>query len=331
MPDALSILVTCRTCGDSFLKSLSTLGKVVPSPLRSVRSLTERELIEQVRGFDIVVAGVDPFTQGVIEEGARHQLSIIARFGIGLDNVDLKAATANKVIVTYAPRAAVVSVAEFALAMSLALLRRIPEATAAVKSGSWPMGSMKGVEINGKTVGIVGLGAIGGTVAGMFTALGAKVIAYDPYKAEDSRLTGLDRLLKSSDIITIHSALTSSSKHLIGKRELHMMKESAILVNTSRGALVDEVALYDALVEGKIAGAALDVLEKEPPARDNPLSKLPNVIVTPHVAGNTEEATERMEEVLTEDIRRVIKGEPPLFPANPEVFAGLARGNLRSS
>jgi D-3-phosphoglycerate dehydrogenase len=324
MPDAPKIFVTCRTCGESFLASLSEIGQVIPSPFRSVRGLTEDELIEQIRGVEIVVAGVDPFTKRVIVDGAKSGLSMIARFGIGLDNVDLKAATASKVVVTYAPKAAVVSVAEFALAMTLSLLRRIPEATVSVKSGAWPMSSMRGVEVQGKTVGIIGLGAIGAAVATMFAALGAKVTAYDPYKDSDPRLTDFEHLLRSSDIVTIHSALSQSSKHLIGRKELAMMKKSAVLVNTSRGALVDEPALYEALVKKAIAGAALDVLESEPPSKSHPLLGLPNVILTPHIAGNTEEATERTGQILIEDIKRFINGKPPLFPANPDVLANVS-------
>jgi D-3-phosphoglycerate dehydrogenase len=330
MPGALRILVTCRTCGDAFLASLSGLGEVVLSPLRSVRALTESELVEQIRGVDIVVAGVDPFTKRVIEEGARSRLSAIARFGIGLDNVDLAAATANKVIITYAPKAAAASVAEFALAVTLALLKRIPEASAAVRSGDWPMAAMRGAEVRGKTVGIIGLGTIGERVAEMFSALGAKVIAYDPYrKGADPRLTDLETLLRSSDVVTIHSALTPTSTHIVGKKELALMKKSAVLINTSRGAVVDHAALHDALIRKTIAGAALDVLETEPPPPGDALSKLPNVIVTPHIAGNTNEATERIGGVLLDDIKRVIDGEPPLHPANPEVLAGLSQGALR--
>ena len=323
MPARVRIFVTCRTCREPLFAALSRIGEVIPSPFRATRTLTEDELVTSLREVDVVVAGTDHFTRRVLAAGASSRLKVLARFGIGLDNVDLEAATESRVVVTYAPKASSVSVAEFAVGLILALLRRIPEADLAVKAGSWPMTSMQGREIDGKTVGVVGLGTIGRRVADTLTQMGARILAYDPYLKDDPRLASLKKLLTSSDVITVHSALTSRNTHLIGEKEFTMMKRGAILVNTARGAILDERALRSALEDGRIAGAALDVLEVEPPSGPHPLARFPNVILTPHVAGNTAEATERTGEVVLEDIRRVLGGRAPLYPANPEVVTAL--------
>ncbi len=319
----MRILVTCRTCGEPLLRALAPIGETVTSPYRATRSLTEEELADAIKGVEIAIAGTDHFSARVIEAGSSDRLRMIARFGIGLDNIDLKSATENRILVTYAPKASSASVAEFTVGLILALLRRISESDSAVKAGAWPMGSMRGREINGKTVGIIGLGTVGKRVADVLRFMGANVIAYDPYVKDEQRLVTLAELLGSSDIITIHSALTPASKHLIGPSELSSMKRGALVVNTARGAIIDELALADALERGLVGGAALDVLETEPPPSPHPLAKFPNVILTPHIAGNTEEATERMSQTLVDDIKRFIRGEAPLYPANPDVVSGL--------
>lgn len=282
--------------------------------------MTEEELVEALKGMDVVIAGTDPFTGRVIREGAATGLRMVARFGIGLDNVDLKAATECKVVVTYAPKASSDSVAEFTVALLLSLLRHIPEADSATKRGEWPMGALRGVQVSGKMVGVIGFGTIGKKVAEILTAMGSRVIAYDPYVNDDPRLTSLERVLKESDIVTVHSALNSGTRHLLGKREFDLMKKDAVFVNTARGTIVDEKALYSALESKAIAGAALDVLESEPPSGAHPLAKLPNVLLTPHIAGNTVQATARIGLDLLEDVRRVLGGRAPKFPANPEVI-----------
>lgn len=277
-------------------------------------------MVGALKGVDVVVAGTDPFTGRVIRAGAASRLRMIARFGIGLDNVDLQAATECKVVVTYAPKASSGSVAEFAVALILSLLRRIPEADSATKRGEWPMATLRGTQVGGKTVGIIGFGTIGKRVAEILVAMGARVIAYDPYVRGDPMLASLERVLVESDVVTVHSALNSGTRHLLGKQEIALMKKDAIIVNTARGTIVDEVALQSALERKVIAGAALDVLESEPPNGVHPLARLPNVILTPHIAGNTVQATERIGLDLLEDIRRVMDGRVPKFPANPEVI-----------
>jgi phosphoglycerate dehydrogenase-like enzyme len=319
----MRILVTCRTCGEPLLTALSSVGEVVTSPHRATRALTEDELVEAVRDIEVIVAGTDPFSERVIKAGASSGLKMIARFGIGLDNVDLKAATESRVVVTYAPRASSVSVAEFTVGLTIALLRRIPESDSAVKTGAWPMGSMRGNEVSGKTVGVIGLGAIGKRVADVLSYMGAHIIAYDPYVKNDPRLVTLEMLLRSSDVVTIHSALSVGSRHLVCAKVLSILKKSAVLINTLREAIIHEGALVAALEGGRLAGAALDVLEVEPPGAQNLLAKFPNVIITPHIAGNTVEATERTGRTLVDDIKRVLTGVAPLYPANPDVLTAL--------
>ncbi|MDE1852602.1 MAG: phosphoglycerate dehydrogenase [Thaumarchaeota archaeon] len=323
MPAPPRVFVTCRTCGQTLLDALSRLGTVVPSPFRSSRILSEDELLAHIPGASVVVAGTDPFTRRVVEAGARSGLKLIARYGIGLDNIDLKAATKNSVLVTYAPKASSVSVAEFTIALTLSLLRRIPEADSSVRAAKWPQGSMRGSEVAGKTVGIVGLGTIGRRVAEVFEAMGAKVIAYDPFVKGDPRLRDLDAILREADIISIHSALNAGSQNLIGAAELSRVKPSAVLVNTARGAVVNQKALYSALIERRLGGVALDVFEVEPPQLSDTLAKLPNVILTPHIAGNTTEASERTDRVILEDVERFLRGLAPVYPANPEVVTSL--------
>lgn len=320
MSGSVRILVTCKTCREPFLSALSRLGEVIPSPFRTTRTLTVQELVDSLRGVDFVVAGTDPFTGEVIRAGASAGLRMIARFGIGLDNVNLKAATESRVIVTHTPRASTDSVAEFAVALTFALLRRIPEADSATKRGEWPMATLRGTEVKEKTIGVIGFGAIGRRVAEVMSGLGARVVAYDPYVTGDPCLTSLDSLLSQSDVVTIHAALNANTEHLLGEKQFGIMKKGSVIVNTARGPIVDEKALYRALERKDIAGAALDVLESEPPNGIHPLTKLQNVILTPHIAGNTEQATERIGQDLLADIQRVMEGKAPRFPANPEVI-----------
>jgi phosphoglycerate dehydrogenase-like enzyme len=316
------ILVTCRTCSNEFLASLERLGTVVPSSVRKLRPLTEEELLIELTGFDIVVAGTDPFTGKVID-AAKSSLRLISRYGIGTDNVDLEAATRNGILVTSAPGASANSVAEFALTLILVLLRRVVEGDAKVRKGEWGQLEMKGNEIEGKTIGIIGFGSIGKNLAGKVEALGAKVLACDPYVKGDPRLTSLEDLLRKADVITMHAALSPESESLIGKREFEMMRSGIMLVNTARGQLVDEGALYEAMVSGKVRAAALDVFRKEPPSLSDTFARMPNVVLTPHIAGNTTEASAQLDAMVLEDVSRFLEGKKPVHSANPEVLGRL--------
>ncbi len=250
-------------------------------------------------------------TQGDAEAlAAAPRLRVVARAGVGLDNVEVPAATANGVLVVNAPTSNIVSAAELAVALMLAAARHIAPANAALKNGEWKRSKYTGIELLDKTVGIVGLGRIGVLVAQRLTAFGMRVIAYDPYVQAGRaaqmgvRLVALDELLTESDFLSVHLPKTSETVGLIGEEQLAKVKPSLVLVNAARGGIVDEQALADAIRDGIVAGAALDVFDEEPLPPDHPLRHLDNVVLTPHVgwpsAGNYAHWGRRaVEDILT--------------------------------
>ena len=248
---------------------------------------------------------------------------VIGRAGVGIDNVDLKAASELGIVVAFTPEENAISVAEEVLGMMLCLARRFVGADASVKAGKWERMAFLGVELHGKTLGVIGLGKIGARVAMRARAFGMRIIAHDPFLTRhhlhvtesQAELTDLATLLAQSDCITIHLPLTAQTRGLINKESLAKMKRSAFLINTSRGPIVDEADLAEALKAGVIAGAALDVREKEPPG-ESPLNGLSNALLTPHVAAFTVEAQEKVQESLSEDVDRVLSGLPALRFAN---------------
>ena len=245
---------------------------------------------------------------------------------MGFDNIDLEAATKRGIPVVYSPHANADTVADFTLGLIIALLRKIVDAHLATKSGKFRLKRFLGVELCNKVIGIIGFGQIGSRVAQRALSFGMKVITYDPYVKEEvlakfnARKVSLEELLRTSDIVTIHVPLTEKTRNLIGEKELKLMKSGAVLINTARGGIVNENALYKALREGWIAGAAIDVYEKEPPSKDNPLFKLDNIIVTPHIAFFTKEAVRRMDMMIAQDVVSVLQGKKPKNIANPEVL-----------
>lgn len=256
-------------------------------------------------------------------------LKIVAKHGVGYDNIDVAAATSRRIVVVTTPKANAVSVAEHILSLMLCLANRICVANADLKSGRFVQREdYVGVELKGKTLGVVGLGRIGSETARKCkSGFGMNIVAYDPLlSAETFELTGYRRtetlgpLLEDADFVVLCVPLTAQTTNMIGARELAWMKPSAFLVNTSRGGLVDEAALYTALVEGRIAGAGMDAFVKEPPTPQNTLLTLDNFIATPHVAGATHEAMRRMATDMAEEIVRVLSAERPLYPVNPEVY-----------
>lgn len=278
---------------------------------------------------DAVVLRAETFTREMIE--ASPSLKIIARHGVGTDNVDIAAASENGVWVTSTPGSNSNAVAEHVFALLLSLTRQIVPAANRVLAGTWGegRGDLVGFELSGRTLGIVGFGAIGKRVAAIARGFGMRVLASDPIaKAADVAAAGadlveLDTLYDGSDIITLHAPLLPSTRHMISSRELGLMKTSAIVINTSRGGLIDEDALVRALTNGTIAGAALDVLEaesidmKDPLARNRvPLHEVPNLLVTPHVAGQTQEAFQEAGTRSWSEVRAVLAGENPVFPVN---------------
>ncbi|MGB9807187.1 MAG: phosphoglycerate dehydrogenase [Thermosulfidibacteraceae bacterium] len=268
--------------------------------------LKEDELVGMIDDYDaLIVRSATKVTRRVIEAG--HKLKLIGRAGTGVDNIDVEAATERGIIVMNTPGANTIAAAEHAIAMLLALARKIPQADASMKQGKWDKKSFMGVEIRDKVLGIIGIGRIGSYVAKLAQGLQMKVIAYDPYISEEAakqmgvRLVSLDELLSESDFISIHSPLTRETKHLLNKEKLLKMKKGALLVNCARGGIVVEKDLYEVLVSGHLGGAALDVFEEEPP-QDYSLVKLPNVIATPHIGASTYEAQEIVGLIISQQV-----------------------------
>ncbi|WP_405617080.1 phosphoglycerate dehydrogenase [Streptomyces sp. NBC_00076] len=244
---------------------------------------------------------------------AGPRLRVIARAGVGLDNVDIPAATEAGVLVANAPTSNVTSAAELTVGLLLAVARNIPQADAALKSGSWQRGRWSGVELSGKVLGVVGLGRIGGLVAGRMAAFGMDVVAFDPYvtaahaAAVGVRLLPLDELLARCDFLTVHLPRTPETTGLIGFDAFRRMKPTVRVVNAARGGIVDENELYAALKEGRVAGAALDVYASEP-CTDSPLFALDNVVVTPHLGAATDEAQEKAGVAAARSVRLALAG-----------------------
>lgn len=243
---------------------------------------------------------------GEIIESARN-LKVIGRAGSGLDNVDKIAATKKGIVVMNTPGGNTITTAEHTIAHIISLARLIPQATASMKAGRWEKKKFMGVELFNKTLGVIGIGNIGSQVAKRMQAFGMNVIAYDPFLSEDKAKTmGVEKveiseLFKRSDFITIHTPLTAETKYLINKKSLKTMKDGVRIINCARGGIINETDLYGALVSGKVAGAALDVFEKEPP-ENNPLLSLENVICTPHLGASTKEAQENVAVAVAEQI-----------------------------
>ena len=245
---------------------------------------------------------------------AAPRLKVVARAGIGLDNVDVAAATQAGVMVVNAPQSNVVSAAEHAIALLLAVARRIPAADASLRAGEWRRSAFTGVELAGKTAGVVGLGRIGVLVAQRLSAFGMRLVAYDPYVPAGRaaqmgvRLLPLDELMAEADVITLHLPKTKETVGLIGERELSLARPGAILVNAARGGLVDEHALAQALKDGRIGGAGVDVFQTEP-CTDSPLFSLDGVVVTPHLGASTAEAQDKAGTAVARSVRLALTGE----------------------
>ena len=263
---------------------------------------------------------------------AAKRLRVVARAGVGLDNVDVKAATQSGVMVVNAPTSNIVSAAELAVALMLAAARNIAPAHAALKNGEWKRSKYSGIELYEKTVGIVGLGRIGVLVAQRLSAFGMNVIAYDPYVQAGRaaqmgvRLVDLDTLLAESDFMSVHLPKTPETAGLIGTDQLAKTKSSLVLVNAARGGIVDEAALFDALKTGRIAAAGLDVFAKEP-CTDSPLFELENVVATPHLGASTDEAQEKAGIAVAKSVRLALAGE--LVPDAVNVQGGVIAEDVR--
>ncbi|GAB3252356.1 phosphoglycerate dehydrogenase [Nocardioides dilutus] len=263
---------------------------------------------------------------------AAKRLKVIARAGVGLDNVDVRTATQSGVMVVNAPTSNIVSAAELAVALMLAAARHISPAHAALRNGEWKRSKYTGIELYEKTVGIVGLGRIGVLVAQRLSSFGMSVIAYDPYVQAGRaaqmgvRLVDLDTLLAESDFMSVHLPKTPETLGLIGDEQLHRVKPSLVLVNAARGGIVDEAALYAALKEGRVAAAGLDVFATEP-CTDSPLFELDNVVATPHLGASTDEAQEKAGISVARSVRLALSGE--LVPDAVNVQGGVIAEDVR--
>lgn len=302
------MVLVCDPIHDDGVKILREAGYIVD--LRT--SITASELVDAVGDFDaIVVRSRTKVTDRVLEAGKR--LKAVARAGVGLDNIDLIAAERLGIIVINSPEAPSNAVAELVLGLMLSLARRIPEADASMKKGEWIKKQFTGMELKGTTLGIIGFGRIGYQLAKKAGALGMRVLTYDivieklmEFVEEAGAVAvDLDELLGSSDFVTVHVPLLPQTEHMIGAEEMSAMKDSAYLINVARGGVVDEEALRKALVNGKLAGAALDVYEEEPP-RDNSLTGLKNVVSLPHIGAATVEAQRANSTIVAEKLIKIL-------------------------
>ncbi len=291
------------------------------------------ELLDAVGGYDaLVVRSETRVNRDVVEAG--RKLQVIARAGIGVDNIDLEAATGAGIAVVNAPTGNTVAAAEHTMALMLALARNVPGAHHSLKSGEWRRSAFMGVEVRDKTLGICGLGRVGAEVARRAQAFGMRLVGYDPYVAPDYarrigvELMSLDALLAESDFVTLHTPLTEGTRGMLGMRQVERMKAGACVINVARGELADEAALLAGLESGQLGGVALDVFAKEPPD-PSPLLDHPKAIVTPHLGASTREAQRDVAIEAAEQVLAVIRGEPARNTVNapfvaPEVHEVLA-------
>ena len=290
---------------------------------------SEAEARELLRGADAVIVRL--FGIGAADLERCPRLRVIAKHGVGVDNIDCDAATARGIPVVYTPKANANSVAEHTVGLMLALARNVVPASVALRDGRFAERSrFIGVELAGRTLGVVGLGRIGSRVAEIAAAgLAMKVCGYDPYVAPSAyagpaeRVTSLDELLGMADFLTFHVALSAETRHLLDDRRIAKLKPDCRVLNTSRGAVIDERALIRALEEGRIAAAALDVFEEEPIAADHPLCRAPNMLLTPHIASSSRESMDRMATDCAQGVLDVLQGRRPADVVNPEHWVTL--------
>lgn len=270
--------------------------------------LKGEELAKAIAGMDaVLVRSATRITRDALAHADR--LKVIGRAGVGVDTIDVEAATERGIAVMNAPAGNTIAAAELALALLLSLIRRVPAADRSMKAGQWDRASFGGTELHRKTLGLVGAGRVGGEVARRARAFGMRVLAYDPFLTPAAaaemgvELIELDPLLKAADVLSLHVPLTDKTRGMLGSRELGLLKSSTVIINAARGGVLDEAALLTHLKEGRIAGAALDVFEQEPLPADHPFRSLPNVVLTPHLGASTEEAQLNVAVEIAEAVR----------------------------
>lgn len=316
------VLVTATSYGvsDPSLKTAleAQVAEVVYNP--TGKPFPPAELARLLPGFDGCIAGLERFDRAMISAAAAGRLRVIARYGVGVDNVDLAAAREQGIAVTITPGANSDSVAELTIGLMLCLARNIPQANQATHAGEWPR--LYGVSLRGKVVGLVGLGAIGRLVARKLSGFDCSVLAYDPFATPESaaacgaQQVDLPALLTQADFLSLHCPVTEQTRGMVNADFLARMKDGAYLINAARGELVDEAALYQALQSKKLRGAALDVFIDQPPGADHPLLSLPQVIATPHTGAHADDATRSMGWSALNNLLAVLGGQPPLNPVD---------------
>ncbi|MGK9250034.1 MULTISPECIES: phosphoglycerate dehydrogenase [Paenibacillus] len=291
--------------------------------------LSEDELVAIIGEYDaLLVRSQTRVTARVLEAGT--SLKVVGRAGVGVDNIDLPAATGKGIIVINAPDGNTITTCEHTFAMMMAVARHIPQAYAKTVNGEWDRKSFLGVELRGKKLGVVGMGRIGSEVAKRAKAFGMDILGYDPFLTEEKAdklgvtLASVDDIVRGADFMTVHTPLTPETRHMIGAEQFKVMKPGMRIVNCARGGIVDEYALVDAVNEGIVAGAAFDVFESEPPAADHPFLNNPKIIVTPHLGASTVEAQENVAIDVSEQVLHILRSEPFVNAVNmPPVAAAV--------
>ncbi|HET6405164.1 MAG TPA: hydroxyacid dehydrogenase [Candidatus Thermoplasmatota archaeon] len=282
------------------------------------RKLSPDELLREIPHYEaLLVRSETKVTKAVL--GVADKLKVVGRAGVGVDNIDIAAAKERGVAVVNAPLAASNAVAELTLAHMLALARQIPRADASTKEGKWEKKSLMGIELQGRTLGLLGVGRIGGRVAELCKAFGMRVVVYDPYvDAARAKELGVEKVetpgdvVEVADFVSVHVPLTPETKHLVNADLLKRAKKGSYFLNVARGGVIDEKALHDAIKSGHVGGAGLDTFEVEP-LKESPLASLPNVVFTPHLGASTHEAQSKAGLMVAEQVRKVLAGEKAEF------------------
>jgi D-3-phosphoglycerate dehydrogenase len=295
--------------------------------------LSEDELVAIIGEYDaLLVRSQTRVTEKIMTAG--KQLKVIGRAGVGVDNIDLDAATKRGIIVINAPDGNTITTCEHTFAMMMALARHIPQAYMKTVGGEWDRKSFVGVELRNKVLGVLGMGRIGSEVAARAKAFGMEIYGYDPFLTEERadklgvRKASVDDIIRNADFITVHTPLTAETRHMIGKDQFAIIKKGVRIINCARGGIIDELALIEAIDAGQVAGAAFDVFEVEPPAADHPFLSHPKVIVTPHLGASTIEAQENVAIDVSEQLLHILRGEAfknavNMPPVAPELLSKL--------
>jgi D-3-phosphoglycerate dehydrogenase len=295
--------------------------------------LSEDELVDIIADYDaLLVRSQTKVTERIM--AAAKSLKVIGRAGVGVDNIDLEAATKRGIVVINAPDGNTIATSEHTFAMIMSVARQIPQAYKKTVGGEWDRKTFVGVELRNKVLGIIGMGRIGSEVAKRAKAFGMEVLGYDPFLSEERaekmgvKLCTVNEIAAQADFITVHTPLTNETRHILSKPQFDLMREGVRVVNCARGGIIDERALVDAVNEGKVAGAAFDVFEEEPPSQDHPFLNNPNIIVTPHLGASTVEAQENVAIDVSEEVLHILRNEPfknavNMPPVAPDVLNKL--------